>query len=105
MIDFKDSLINNPLKVAQLSSEQITFLKKNNIHISGAYIGLLRAYRNNKVIWQTSCYDNLSSVMLYGNPIDDESLALQLRNWINDLMILDDVELEKVFNINRSLLS
>lgn len=105
MTIFEDSLINNPLKVAQLSSEQIAFLKENNIYISGSYIGLLRAYRNNKVIWQTSLYDNLSSIMLYNNPIDDEVLALELRNWINDLMVLDNIELEKIFTINRSLLS
>lgn len=101
-IDYTKSFVCNPTRC--LSDEQKIFLREHDIHISGAYVGMVRAYRNNKVIWQTSCMENMIYIMSIRRTVSEERLFDELNKWISHMMTLPKIELEKIFEQNIGLL-
>ncbi len=95
----------------RLTETQKDFLDKHKICISDAYLGLLRAYWNNQVIWQTSAMDVFFGLKpgMGGDEFEEwdksnqESLRRQLHGWLDKIMNLKVEDLEKVFSNNYHL--
>jgi hypothetical protein len=84
------------IETHEVTPAQWTFLKKHDIGLSNAYIGMLRAYYQNRTIWQTSwTAPFLAPHNEYGGidfgPIDAE-LKRQVHEWLGWLMGLSDTE-------------
>ena len=96
----------------ELTQPQRDFLDKHKICISDAYLGMLRVYRNNLVIWQSnSALDvafSLSPNMggaNFSRWLDEQEKALraQCHAWLNKAMALSPADLEKLFSNNYHL--
>lgn len=85
-----------------LSDEDRVFLKVNNVVLSTAYIGMVRAYCGNRTVWQTS---SLAPFLRFCDPtqsyeerVEDsrkgrECLVEQTREWVSALRDLTEEEL------------
>lgn len=98
-------IIWNPMRAAALTENQIEFLLRSDIVISGDYVGMLRAYCHNRVVWQTSCASNIMNVKIMGEAIRPEHLLPQLRTWVTELMGMSEEELQIALKKNINLLS
>jgi hypothetical protein len=95
----------------RLTPEEKRFLDEYNICISDAYLGMLRAYRLNKTIWQTSAMDVFLSLYpgIGGEEYkkwqaaNNDSLRKQLHDWLSKIMVLSTDDLERVFENNYHL--
>ena len=114
------SIVTEP--VALLSQEERDFLEQEKISISGAYIGMLRAYRrdaegNCLTIWQTSSSAPIEAAIQINQTmfkdhrsiqekclVDDESLLEQLRYFIRVLQSMpEELREELVYSRHVSL--
>lgn len=77
---------------------QWAFLKSRDIYLSNAYIGMLRAYHQNRTIWQTDWTAPLLAPRNEVGGVDfgplDAELKRQVHEWLGWLMGLPDAELE-----------
>lgn len=94
------------------SPEQRAFLAKHGIAISDGYIGMLRAYRENRTVWQTSAWQPIMAAMncnMSGRqfPIDEMNGAnlRLLHGWVNRLMALPERELTEELAVTVPYLS
>lgn len=81
----------------QVTSEQWEFLSNHSIFLSNAYIGMLRAYYDNRTIWQT-CWaapfvlpkNRHGGVDIYSL---DADLTKQLHQWLDRIMKMSQEDL------------
>ncbi len=52
-------------------AKQLNFIKIHNLHFSTQYIGMVRCYKDNRTIWQTSC-----GVSLLGAIFEDRTFKI-----------------------------
>ena len=93
-----------------LTENQKYFLDKHKICISDAYLGMLRAYKGNKTIWQSGGgFD-----VFYSNIREDfdgwmEECKVhckkQLHDWLNNLIDLSPEDLEQELNCQIDFLT
>lgn len=79
-----------------VTPEQWAFLNLHEIGLSNAYIGMLRAYNQNRTIWQTDwlapfCAPRNEHGGIDFGPIDAE-LKRQVHEWLGWLMGLSSAE-------------
>ncbi len=80
-----------PEEAMNLTPEQIAFLRKHEIVISTAYIGMVRFYIGNRTIFQTSAMASIIDALSnteFGSKsvIDYESLTRQTHEYLNLVM-------------------
>ncbi len=76
-----------PEEAMKLTPDQIDFLHKNEIAISTAYIGMVRFYRENRTIFQTSAMDSIAQAIFDSRYIINfDGLTKQVHEYLNLLM-------------------
>lgn len=87
-----------------LSEAQYAFLARHGIGISDAYIGMLRAYCENRTVWQTSAWGSILGIYSAKDSPDgmkgwfkenDLQMRHQLHEWVNDLMVQPEDEIKR----------
>jgi hypothetical protein len=78
--------IYNPYLALHLSPKQLSFLLCQDIVLSTAYPGMVRAYRKGKVVWQTSIGAVVCKAMCQQEITDYKGLELQVKAWINSYL-------------------
>ncbi len=92
-----------------LTDAQSAFLQAHGISISDGYIGMLRAYKDNRTVWQTSAlavYVSAHSqdISAYLKEADVAN-PIALRAWIDELMALAPDELVTRLEVHVPLFS
>ena len=95
-----------------LTPEQNAFLAQHHVALSDGYVGMLRAYRDNRTVWQTSPMNVILGGIAQGQggpKVDWDQLDLsnreQLRAWVNELMTLSDAEVTTRLSVTVPYLS
>jgi hypothetical protein len=113
--EFINTWIKTPAIAMNLSSDQQNFIRDQNIFISVGYIGMVRLYKDNRTIWQTSALKPISDIITRSfepkgfsegivTDSDYQDLSIQCRNFLDELMTMSDEERQVVFNRNLSLI-
>ncbi len=92
----------------ELTKKQQKFIEKHKIVISDGYIGMIRAYREDKAIWQTPAWNPVYSAVNQSYAeltpaVLEKRLKPQLHKWLNEIMSLNKSELNNVFSRNINL--
>lgn len=120
LLDLVQGWIYEPGRVMGLSDEQLAFIGNNSIHICTSYIGMVRLYKGNCTIWQTSVSRVIDDAISRSRePRDFEmksseavladtrseylDLSKQCRDFIDELMSMSVSERDLVFNRNLPL--
>lgn len=82
-----------PNQAIGFDSYQTSIIKKYDLQFSTGYIGMVRCYYKNKNIWQTSVLGGLVKSG-YGYDIDYEGLSKQTRDFVNQLFLMEETDLE-----------
>ncbi len=92
--------------------EQRAFLARHDISCSDGYIGMLRAYHENRTVWQTSVWAPILSAMGEGSggpKVDWDALKTvnreALHAWVNGLIAMTDAEVTEALNVTVPFLS
>lgn len=121
LIDLIHAWMNTPALVMNLSENQQNFVRDQNIYICTAYFGMVRLYKDNHTIWQTSVlkvicdaiqksyepksfYVKSPKTILEETKDDYQSLSLQCSDFLNKLMLMSEEERSIAFNRNTPLL-
>lgn len=98
-----------PEEAMKLTSEQVEFLRKHDITVSTAYIGMVRVYIGNRTIFQTSAMASIAKALFERDElgsqslIDYESLTSQMHEYLNLLMSATPETQEKLLQNNMPL--
>ena len=120
LVDLMHAWMNTPALVMNLSENQQKFVRDQNIYISTAYFGMVRLYKDNRTIWQTSASKVICDAIeksfepedfsvkspktiLENTKADYQSLSLQCSDFINKLMLMSEEERSIAFNTNMPL--
>lgn len=120
LIDLIHAWVNTPALVMNLSENQQNFVRDQNIYICTAYIGMVRLYKDNRTIWQTSASKVICDAIeksfepedfsvkspktiLENTKADYQSLSLQCSDFLNKLMLMSEEERSIAFNTNMPL--
>lgn len=100
--------IYRPEEAMGLTSEQVEFLRKHEITVSTAYIGMVRLYIGNRTIFQTSAMSSIANAIFSSNEyggmtIDHESLAKQVHEYLDLVMSAPPETQEKLLNNHMPL--
>lgn len=82
-----------------LNEVQLAFLTLHDIGLSAAYLGMIRAYRGNQVVWETLCSntniqcDAKEDISTFLKRIKPANIAA-LHVWVNKLMSLPESDLK-----------
>ena len=90
----------------KLTPDQLDFLHKNEIIISTAYIGMVRFYRGNRTIFQTSAMDSIVQAIFDSRDIINfDGLTKQVHEYLNLLMSAPSEAQVQLLNRNVPLFS
>lgn len=84
-----EAWIYRPKEAMKLTPEQIAFLELKEIHISTAYIGMVRLYLDDRTIFQTSAMASIANALVLSDwkPMNDyDDLTRQVHEYLNLLM-------------------
>jgi len=77
--------LNNTEEALGLTTEHKDFLHKHDIYISTAYIGMVRFYKDNRTIFQTTMF-NLYENKSGGLSQDYDNMTIEVHDYLNSIM-------------------
>jgi hypothetical protein len=107
--------IYEPTLAIGLSEEQRDFINNHNIYISTTYIGMVKLIRDKRIIWQTNAFDAIfeaatesfcgfenksHKTILDKTKHTQQRLAVQCRDFINNLIFMSEEDRDIVFTGN-----
>jgi len=97
-----DQWFNNTEDAMGLTAEQRLFIQEHDICISTAYVGMVRFYKDNRTIFQTSMF-NLYKNKLGGLLQDYDAMKKEVHEYLESIMTVTPEMREQMLETNLPL--